>query len=195
MERRLRMAGFAAGMLLCLAGGAQAQQNPTAQADLKDADGKPVGTIILIQHPKGVLIRAELSGLPPGWHAIHVHETGKCEPPEFKSAGGHFNPQDHKHGPVEAGMHAGDLPNLHAGADGKIMAEMLTDAIRLGERPGASAGGSAAAAATVPAAAADIFDQDGAAMVLHAGPDDYHTDPAGDSGGRIACGVIERGSR
>ena len=196
MERRLRMAGLAAGMLLCLAGGAEAQQTPTAQAELTNADGKPVGTVTLTQHPKGVLIRAELSGLPPGWHALHVHETGKCEPPDFKSAGGHFNPQDRRHGLVQAGIHAGDLPNLHAGADGKIMAEMFTDAIRLGQQPAASpaasADGSAVAATT---AAADILDQDGAALVLHAGPDDYRSDPAGNSGDRIACGVIERSRR
>ena len=191
MERRLRMAGLAAGMLICLAGGAQAQQPPTAQAELKNAEGKPVGTITLTQHPKGVLIRAELSGLPPGWHALHIHETGKCEPPDFTSAGGHFNPQDRRHGLVQAGIHAGDLPNLHAGADGKAMAEMVTGAIRLGQQPAASADGSAAAAAP----AADIFDQDGAALVLHAGPDDYRSDPAGNSGDRIACGVIEQSRR
>lgn len=184
MKRRPWMFGLAFGTLLCLVGSAQAQQNPTAQADLKDAQGRTVGTATFVQHPQGVMIRADLSGLPPGWHGFHIHETGKCEPPDFKSAGGHFAPEGHKHGFGKEGPHAGDLPNLYAGADGRIVIEILTDRIRLGDQ-----------AEAVAAGAADILDQDGAAIVLHAKADDYRTDPAGESGDRIACGVITAAGR
>jgi len=144
----------------------------TASAVLKDASGKEVGAATLTVTPSGVLISLDLTAVPPGEHGFHVHTTGKCEPPDFKSAGPHFNPDQTKHGFMNPeGPHAGDLPNLHVPADGKLQVEVLEPNVTLsGEAP--------------------LLDADGSALVIHAGADDYKTDPAGNSGDRIACGVI-----
>jgi len=144
----------------------------TASAVLRDASGKEVGAATLTVTPSGVLISLDLTAVPPGEHGFHVHTTGKCEPPDFKSAGPHFNPDQTKHGfMTPEGPHAGDLPNLHVPADGKLQVEVLEPNVTLsGEAP--------------------LLDADGSALVIHAGADDYKTDPAGNSGNRIACGVI-----
>ena len=144
----------------------------TASAVLKDASGREVGAATLTVTPSGVLISLDLTAVPPGEHGFHVHTTGKCEPPDFKSAGPHFNPDQTKHGfMTPEGPHAGDLPNLHVPADGKLQVEVLEPNVTLsGEAP--------------------LLDADGSALVIHAGADDYKTDPAGNSGNRIACGVI-----
>ena len=147
-----------------------------AQVDttLKDPDGKEVGSATLTETPNGVLIALDVSGIPAGTHAFHVHAVGKCEAPDFKSAGPHFNPDETKHGIMsEHGPHAGDMPNLEVPSDGKLKVEVLNTIIKLkGDN--------------------SIFDDDGAALVIHAKADDYKTDPAGDAGDRIACGVIEK---
>jgi Cu-Zn family superoxide dismutase len=144
----------------------------SATASLKDASGKEVGTAALTETPSGVLIRLDLTAVPAGEHALHFHAVGKCEPPDFKSAGPHFNPAEHKHGLENpAGPHAGDMPNLHVPGDGKLSIEVLNQAVTLS---GKSA----------------LLDGDGAALVIHAAADDYRTDPAGNAGDRIACGVI-----
>ena len=151
-----------------------AVQAQTAQAALKSADGKDVGTVDLTQTPRGVLIRVSIKGLPAGDHAFHVHAVGKCEPP-FDSAGGHFNPDSKKHGLMTPeGAHAGDMPNLHIPASGELVVEVLNTAVTLEKGPPNS-----------------VFDADGSALVVHAGVDDYKTDPTGNAGGRIACGVIQ----
>jgi superoxide dismutase, Cu-Zn family len=145
----------------------------TANAALKSADGTDVGTAVLTQTPNGVLVRLDIKGLPPGEHAFHVHGVGKCEPP-FTSAGGHFNPGGKKHGVlVSEGHHAGDMPNLHIPASGELTIELVNSAITLDKGKPNS-----------------VFHPDGTALVIHAGKDDYKTDPTGDAGGRIACGVI-----
>lgn len=191
---------------LLLAASAAAQQptstQPTgARASLKDAQGNALGEAVLTQFPDGLLIRVELTGLPAGWHGFHIHEVGKCDPPEFKSAGGHFNPGAHKHGFAQGNPHAGDLPNLYAGADGKASVEHFSDMLRLGQseagvaRTSLFTSGSGAGAVTLVTGASmagNILDDDGSAIVVHAKPDDYRTDPAGASGDRIACGVIEK---
>lgn len=147
---------------------------PAAAADkatavLKDPDGKTVGTVTLTAVPTGVLLDADLEDFPPGDHAFHIHGTGKCTPPDFKSAGGHFNPEEDKHGLMaEAGPHAGDMPNLHVPESGRLRVEVLNQMVSL---PGLLGG-------------------EGTAIVIHEGPDDYKTDPAGAAGPRIACGVI-----
>jgi Cu-Zn family superoxide dismutase len=145
----------------------------TAHAALKNAQGQDAGMATLTQTPTGVLISLSVKGLPAGEHAFHVHAVGKCEAP-FTSAGGHFNPAKKKHGLIAAeGHHAGDMPNLHIPASGELMVEVMNAAITLEKGKPNS-----------------VFDEDGSALVVHAGKDDYKTDPTGDAGGRIACGVI-----
>src|SRR6187431_2097309 len=169
MNRKLTLAALLA-MTLAIASPALAVDK--ASAVLKDKDGKEVGKVELTDTPSGVLMRLSLDGVPPGDHAFHVHAVGKCEPPDFKSAGPHFNPDETKHGfMTPEGPHAGDLPNLHVPADGKLQVEVLEPNVTWsGEAP--------------------LLDADGSALVIHAGADDYKTDPAGNSGDRIACGVI-----
>lgn len=176
-----------------------AAQTARAQSALKDRDGHDVGRVTFEQVANGVLIKAELHDLPPGVHGFHVHAVGRCEPP-FATAGGHFNPADRKHGFANAdGPHAGDLPNLHVGPDGKVAVEFFVARIELNEGPSnAEAGGRAqravgAVQGFLDQGPYDVFDQDGSSVVVHAGTDDYTTDPAGNSGDRIACGVLAKG--
>ncbi|HMK40491.1 MAG TPA: superoxide dismutase family protein [Methyloceanibacter sp.] len=150
----------------------KASQTHKAKAVLKDASGKEVGTAIFTTTPSGTLLDLKLTAIPPGVHAVHVHAVGKCEPPDFKSAGPHFNPDQTKHGIMSPeGPHAGDLPNIHVPPDGKLEVEFLDPVVTIAQE-------------------AALLDADGSSIVIHAGPDDYKTDPAGNSGDRIACGVI-----
>jgi Cu-Zn family superoxide dismutase len=152
-----------------------APQRSIAHADLSDASGQPVGSATLTQTPHGVLIAAQLHDLPPGQHAFHIHAVGECTPP-VTSAGGHFNPTNRQHGIKNpAGMHAGDMPNITVPESGTIQFEVLDEMTSISE------GGNR------------ILDDDGAALVIHATADDYTSDPAGNAGARIACGVITRG--
>jgi len=157
-----------AGCLVSLSAEAQ-----TAKASLKDAAGKDVGQVELLQTPHGVLIKLSVKGVPAGDHAFHIHAVGKCEPP-FTSAGPHFNPANRKHGMEAAdGAHAGDMPNLHIPPSGELVVEVANPMISLAKGQPNS-----------------VFDADGSAIVIHAGADDYRSDPAGNAGDRIACGVI-----
>jgi Cu-Zn family superoxide dismutase len=140
---------------------------------LKNKDDRVVGLATFSEQPDGVLVRIEASGLTPGLHAVHVHAVGKCEGPAFTSAGGHFNPLGKKHGHKNAeGAHAGDLPNMLVAKDGSGRFEVLTDGFTLSVGP------------------LSLFDADGSAVVIHAGVDDYATDPTGNAGDRAACGIV-----
>lgn len=145
------------------------QPATTAVAELRLASGSPAGSATATLVQGGVRIEVVGIGLPPGPHGVHVHTVGRCDAPDFASALGHWNPTAHQHGAQNpAGPHAGDLPNLLIGTDGRG-----TLAITL---PGGTYEG--------------LMDADGAAFIVHAGVDDLKTDPAGNSGGRIACGVF-----
>lgn len=144
-----------------------------AKAELKDSKGLSLGTADLEQTPQGVLLVASLSHLPPGTHAFHIHEKGSCVAPDFKSAGGHFNPKGHQHGARNPqGMHEGDLANFTVSAEGQAKIEALLPMSQLRGTQG-------------------LLDADRAALVVHAKADDYASNPAGNAGDRIACGVIE----
>ena len=146
-----------------------------ARADIKNAQVNTVGTASLRETKDGLLIMVNVKGLPEGLHAVHIHAVGKCESPAFTSAGGHFNPLNKKHGLKNPdGPHAGDLPALHVNKDGVGRYEALMESVTLG------------------AGETSVFDADGSTIVIHATADDNMTDPAGNSGDRIACGVITK---
>jgi superoxide dismutase, Cu-Zn family len=169
MERKFTLA---ASLLVGLIVATPLAAADKASAVLKDKDGKEVGTVELTDTPSGVLMHVDLTAVPPGDHGFHVHAVGKCEPPDFKSAGGHFNPDETKHGLMSSdGPHAGDMPNLYVPESGKITLEVLAPLVTLKGDPA-------------------LLDEDGSALVIHAGPDDYASDPAGNAGDRIACGVV-----
>ncbi|MBX9829909.1 MAG: superoxide dismutase family protein [Xanthobacteraceae bacterium] len=144
-----------------------------ANAQLKDGSGKVLGDADLAQTQNGVLIKLQLKGIPSGEHAFHIHAVGKCEPP-FDSAGPHFNPGGHKHGMLSGPGHAGDMPNLHVPQSGDLSVEVLNTAVTLEKGKPNS-----------------LLDNDGSSLVIHAQADDYKTDPTGNAGGRIGCGVIQ----
>ena len=149
---------------------------PAAKAVLVDAKGEKVGTAAFEEVPGGVKIRLNVSRLSPGSHAVHIHAVGKCDPPDFKSAGPHFNPFHKKHGwESPEGHHAGDLPGLQVAEDGTGALEAMMAGVTLTGEGEAS-----------------LFHPGGTAAVIHAKADDNKTDPSGNSGDRIACGVITR---
>lgn len=144
-----------------------------AKATLVNAQGQKVGEAQLAETAHGVKINLKVENLPLGVHALHIHEKGDCHGPDFMSAGGHFNPFGKKHGLKNPeGPHAGDLPNLVVGEDGKETLETIATLVTL--KPGKNS----------------LLQPGGTSLVIHAGPDDYMTDPAGNAGARIACGLI-----
>ncbi len=146
-------------------------QTAGATAVMMDQSGTNLGTLTLMDMDGGVHVAGELKGVPNGEHGFHIHETGACDAAgKFESAGAHFEPGDHKHGSENPeGPHAGDLMNVTANDDGVAMVDLHNANVTIEQ----------------------LMDADGAALVLHDGPDDYKTDPSGNSGDRFACGVIE----
>ena len=162
--------------LIGVAANAQDKKDLWAEAQtvtLNGAENKEVGTAKLLQIPNGVLVRLTLIKAAPGPHAFHVHAVGKCEGPEFTTAGGHFNPMSKKHGLLNPeGSHTGDLPNVIVPDSGAVIVETVIPHV------------------TLKAGDHTLADADGTALVLHAGADDYTTEPTGNEGGRMACGVV-----
>ena len=145
-------------------------------AALRSASGASVGTLRLSQTGDGVRIRGTLTGLQPGVHGIHFHTVGRCDPPSFETAGPHFNPTNSLHGLQNPlGPHAGDLPNITVNAGGEAAVDLTTTRVTF--EPGAPHG---------------LVGGDGTALIVHADRDDQFSDPSGNSGARIACGIVTR---
>ncbi len=144
---------------------------------LADAKGKSIGTAVLTTKDKAVNIKLAVTGLKPGDHAIHIHETATCTAPDFKSAGGHFNPDKKHHGKDSADPahpHAGDILNFTVDAKGNSSQELTAPNVTLEDGPHS------------------VFTGGGTALVIHDKADDYKTDPTGNAGDRVACGVIKK---
>jgi len=166
------------GAILLLGGCTTAAIDPPlrAQAVLRDQSGQQVATATLTEGADGVQIQVTVSRLPPGPKGLHVHAVGRCDAPDFISAGAHFNPAGRKHGRLNPdGSHAGDLPNLVIGAMGSGSLDAITQAVTIKS-----------------GVAGSLFGEGGTSLVIHAQQDDEKTDPTGNSGARIACGVITR---
>lgn len=169
-QKRILSGSIAALMFAAAAASAGAAQAATAK--MVGPDGKDMGTVTLTQTPSGVMINANLTNLSPGGHGFHIHEKGSCSP-DFKAAGGHYNPDGKEHGLNNpSGHHAGDMPNIFVNADGTVQVEILNAAVTLGDGNGT------------------LFDEDGSAFIVHEKPDSHAADPG--AGGRVACGVIEK---
>ncbi len=171
------LAGLILSLAACGGNGAGSELEPAesiARASLMGADQTQYGEVIIGEGDGGLLVQIKAEGLSPGPRGVHIHGVGKCEGPDFKSAGGHWNPSEKEHGfDNPKGAHMGDFFNLEIGEDGTGSVEATIEEGSLKEGPNA------------------LMDADGAAFVVHAGPDDLKTDPSGESGGRVACGVFE----
>jgi superoxide dismutase, Cu-Zn family len=171
----------ALGLLLCSPYVSQGQTrgttgnrpSVTASANLVDGEGRSVGQALLQQTPHGVLLKLDLKNTTPGIHGLHIHDVGRCDRPSFESAGGHFNPSGRQHGFLNPrGPHAGDLPNIEVPTTTQLSVEYLVSDV------------------TVEPGPRSLLDNNGSTIVIHAGKDDYATEPAGESGDRLACGQI-----
>jgi Cu-Zn family superoxide dismutase len=167
--------GIAITAALVISSAFSAAAQKSVKVDMRDGMGNSVGTAELSAAPKGVSIKLDLKGLPPGDHGIHIHGVAKCEGPAFTTAGGHLNPDMKHHGLMNPdGPHAGDMPNLTVAAFGTAKATVVAPGVTMGDD------------------AHSIFTGGGTALVIHANADDMKSDPAGNAGARIACGVIAK---
>jgi superoxide dismutase, Cu-Zn family len=147
----------------------------SARAVIKDAKGVTIGSAKFVQEDADVRVTVEAKGLTPGLHGMHIHDLGVCTPPDFSSAGPHYNLHGKRHGLKNpSGAHTGDMPNLEAKADGTAKAVFTLKGV------------------TLTQGVSSLFHEGGTSIVIHAAPDDELTDPSGNSGDRIACGVIEK---
>jgi len=168
---------FAIAACLSIAAAAAAADAPkTATVAFKNAGGADIGKALLTEAPNGVLLRLELKGLTPGWHGLHFHEKGDCSKADFTSAGAHVHTKASiVHGLLNPDANdSGDLPNLYVSADGTATVELMSPYVSMTGTAGRPA----------------LSDADGSAIVIHANPDDYMTQPIGGAGARVACGVI-----
>jgi superoxide dismutase, Cu-Zn family len=164
-------------IVLCVFSSLSIAAAAKTMVELKDASGKSVGTAVLSSKgaSSGVSMKLNLNSLPPGQHALHFHQKAQCDAPDFKSAGPHFNPESKKHGLENPeGHHAGDMNNFTVDANGKAKFKVVNKDVTLGDD------------------SHSLFSNGGTALVIHAKADDMKTDPAGNAGDRIACGVITK---
>jgi superoxide dismutase, Cu-Zn family len=172
----LRALLIAALLALCVVPGSAQAKKKTVQ--LIDAKGNDVGTATIefpSRNKPGVIVKLDVKDLPPGVHAVHFHQNPKCDPPDFKSAGAHFNPTNKQHGfDNPQGHHAGDMMNFTVEENGKAKATVKDDEVTMGP----------------PTEWNSLFANEGTSIMIHAKADDYKTDPSGNSGDRIACGKI-----
>ncbi len=176
MKRTLERSLFLVAILgaVSLTGLAQSSKQVVT---LKDAKGADVGTATIEPSGKGVEVKLDVKNLPPGVHALHFHQNAKCDPPDFKSAGPHFNPDQKEHGFLNPkGHHNGDMANFTVKPNGTAKVTIKDVDVVLG----------------TGSEAKSLFANGGTSLMIHAGPDDMKTDPAGNSGKRIACGVITK---
>lgn len=174
MNRKL---GFVVATCVALIGFSvfSAAKSKMVKGEMKDAQGKSVGWVMIKPAGQGVEIKLTLKNMPAGEHGVHLHQVAKCDGPDFKSAGPHFNPDSKQHGMQNAdGHHAGDLPNFHVSANGKADVTLFDKDANLNPDTDSHS----------------LFANGGTAIVVHAKADDMKTDPSGNSGDRIACGVI-----
>ncbi|QPC47337.1 superoxide dismutase family protein [Mangrovibacillus cuniculi] len=165
------------GLLLSvlIISGCALEQGSSANVSVINSDGDEIGTVEMQESPEGVKMSFDLTGLPPGEHAVHIHNKNKCDIPDFLSAGEHLNPDDKQHGLLNPeGAHAGDLPNLIADEQGVVKVDIVAPGVTLKDGK------------------TTLFTKDGTSIVIHENADDGMSQPAGNGGERIACGEIKK---